>query len=79
MHSLTEGRDMMITEKRRASLFVDKACPEHWIVRDPEGNLWVLPSVDNPWDSRWPFVPTEQTELELIPGHYKPMLGLPFH
>jgi hypothetical protein len=25
-----------------------------------------------------PFQPTEETDLEAIPGHYRSMLGLPF-
>jgi hypothetical protein len=47
-------------------------------VRDPEGNFWTVPSVENAWESRRPFQPTEETELEPIPGHYRSMLGLPF-
>jgi hypothetical protein len=73
-----EARKMVVSEKPHVSLFVDKSRPEHWIVLDPDGKLWALPPVDSPWDSRWPFVPTEETDLELIPGHYKHMLGLPF-
>ena len=48
-----------------------------WIVRDPEGRFWSLPSTGNPWDERQPFYPAEETELEPVPGHYKYMLGLP--
>lgn len=69
---------MITIENRRAGLFVDRACPQHWIVRDPEGNFWIVPPVENPWESRQPFEPTEETELEAVPGHYKYMLGLPF-
>ena len=58
-------------------LYVDKAGAQ-WIVRDPEGNLWSLPMADNPWEERQPFTPSEETELESVPGHYKSMLGLPF-
>ena len=58
-------------------LYVDKAGAQ-WIVRDPEGKLWSLPMTDNPWDERQPFTPSDETELEPVPGHYKPMLGLPF-
>jgi len=47
-------------------------------VQDPEGNFWLLPSVEDPWSQRQPFHPTEETALEWVPGHYKNMLGLPF-
>jgi hypothetical protein len=68
----------MVTEsKRGAALYVDKASRQ-WIVRDPEGRFWSLPSTGNPWDERQPFSPAEETELEPVPGHYKHMLGLPF-
>jgi hypothetical protein len=62
----------------KAGIYVDRTCTEHWIVRDPEGNFWIVPSVENPWECRRPFQPTEETELQPIPGHYKFMLGLPF-
>jgi hypothetical protein len=68
---------MLTAGKRAAALFVDKASRQ-WVVRDPEGNFWSLPSMDNPWDERQPFSPAEETELEPVPGHYKTMLGLPF-
>jgi hypothetical protein len=68
---------MTTLSKRRAALVVDRSC-QQWIVRDPEGNFWLLPAVDNPWSQRQPFHPTEDMELEPIPGHYTYMLGLPF-
>ena len=68
---------MISGRKQRVVLFVDRSC-QQWIVQDPEGNFWLLPSVDNPWDQRQPFHPTEATALEPVPGHYKSMLGLPF-
>ena len=67
---------MLSASKHVAALYVDKAS-QQWIVRDPDGNFWSLPSTDNPWDERQPFSPTEETELEPVPGHYKHMLGLP--
>lgn len=70
-------RNMISPRKQRAVLFVERAS-QQWIVRDPEGNFWLLPSVENPWSQRQPFHPTEETELEPVPGHYKGMLGLPF-
>jgi hypothetical protein len=68
---------MLVGSKRVAALYVDRATRQ-WIVRDCEGNLWSLPSTDNPWDERQPFPLTEGTELEPVPGHYKYMLGLPY-
>lgn len=68
---------MVTTKKPMFSLYVDKSSGQ-WIVRDPEGNFWTVPAVDEPWDRRQPFQPTEETELETVPGHYKCMLGLPW-
>ena len=68
---------MMTERKQTVALFVDRSCPQ-WIVRDSEGNYWIIPPVENPWDHRLPYYPTEETELEPVPGHYKGMLGLPF-
>lgn len=59
------------------ALFVDRSS-QQWIVRDPEGNFWILPSGEDPWDHRKPFHPTAATDLEPVPGHYKDMLRLPF-
>ena len=64
--------------KPMSSLFVDKSS-QQWIVRDPDGDFWILPSVKDPWDHREPFDPTrEDSDLEPVPGHYKYMLDLPF-
>jgi hypothetical protein len=73
-----EETAMSTSSKSPASLFVDKSQPHHWIVQDPEGNFWIVPPVENPWDSREPFHPTEDSDLEPVPRHYKYMLGLPF-
>ncbi len=62
----------------KMALFVLRAS-QQWVVLDPEGNFWVLPSVANPWDQREPFYPTDETELVPVPRHYKYMLGLPFN
>lgn len=69
---------MLTATGRLAALFVDRACTEHWIVRDPDGNYWIVPSADNAWECRRPFHPTEDTTLDPIPGHYLFMLNLPF-
>jgi hypothetical protein len=73
-----EDPEMISAPSRMAAIFVDRTCTEHWVVRDPEGNFWIVPPVENAWDYRQPFQPTDETELELVPGHYRPMLGLPF-
>ncbi|MBL8795224.1 MAG: hypothetical protein JNM56_15065 [Planctomycetia bacterium] len=69
---------MIATCKFAAALYVDRSQPHCWIVRDPDGNFWSVPPVENPWDHRQPFEVTEFTELEAVPGHYKYMLGVPF-
>jgi hypothetical protein len=70
-------RNVITLSKRPVALFADRLS-RRWIVRDPEGNFWLLPPVENPWDHRKPFQPTEDSDLEPVPGHYKDMLGLPF-
>jgi hypothetical protein len=69
---------MISSPRPKAAIYVDRACTEHWVVRDPEGNYWIVPSVADAWERRRPFEPTDQTELEAVPGHYRFMLGLPF-
>jgi hypothetical protein len=69
---------MINSAKGMAAIFVDRACTNHWIVRDPEGNFWAVPPAENAWENRQPFHPTEGTELESIPGHYRSLLRLPF-
>jgi hypothetical protein len=68
---------MLMERKQVVALFVDRT-GQQWIVRDPQGKFWILPPVDDPWDYRQPFQPSEEMELEPVPGHYKYMLGLPF-
>ena len=67
---------MSVLGKQSMALYVDRSCPQ-WIVRDAEGNFWILPSVADAWDHRQPFQPTAETDLEPVPGHYKDMLGVP--
>ena len=50
---------MITFSKQRAALFVGRSC-QQWIVRDPEGNFWLLPSVENPWGQRQAFHPTAE-------------------
>ena len=67
---------MLTVRKQVIAIYVDRSTGQ-WIVRDSEGNFWVLPSTDRPWDNRQPFVPNEKSELEPVPGHYRYMLALP--
>lgn len=69
---------MTTARKHVVALFVEKSY-QQWVVRDPEGNYWLVPSgEEDPWSRRQPFDPTAETDLEPVPGHYKYMLGLPF-
>lgn len=68
---------MLAVRKQVIALFVDRST-QQWIVRDPDGNFWILPSSEDAWDHRQPFQPTDETKLEPIPGHYKYLLRLPF-
>ncbi|NLX97183.1 MAG: hypothetical protein GXY83_13495 [Rhodopirellula sp.] len=63
--------------KQVVALFVDRSS-QQWVVRDPEGRFWTLPSALDSWDQRQPFYPTYETDLEPVPGHYRDLLGLPF-
>jgi hypothetical protein len=67
---------MLMARKHIVAIYVDRSTRQ-WIVRDADGNLWILPSTDTPWDDRQPFFPAEETELDPVPGHYKYLLGLP--
>ena len=68
---------MIVVRKQSAALYVDRV-RRQWIVRDPDGNFWLVPSGDDAWEQRQPFQPSDEAELEPVPGHYKGMLGLPF-
>jgi hypothetical protein len=68
---------MVASEKQMVTIFVDRACPERWIVRDAEGNFWIVPPTESPWEHREPFQPTEEMELEPVPGHYRYVLDIP--
>ena len=46
--------------KRMVALFVERSY-QQWVVRDPEGNFWLLPSVEDPWGQRQPFYPRSGT------------------
>lgn len=61
---------MTALRKQAVALFVERSC-QQWVVRDrdPDGNFWILPSVELPWDHRQPFQPTAKTDLEPVPRH----------
>jgi hypothetical protein len=68
----------MMTGERKPScaLYVDRSTKQ-WIVRDPEGRFWIVPGDGRiPGNQRQPFLPSAETELEPVPGHYKHMLGI---
>jgi hypothetical protein len=74
---IQKERSMLTFRKNVVSLFVHRPS-QQWIALDPDGNYWKMPSdSENPWNERQPFHPTDETELEPVPGHYKSMLGLP--
>ena len=68
---------MLAVTKCVVAIYVDRATGQ-WIVRDPDGNFWVVPSGANAWDQRQPFEPTDDSQLQPIPGHYRYLLELPF-
>jgi hypothetical protein len=46
-----EEYNMNTGTKRIVALFVEKS-QQQWVVQDPEGNFWLLPSVEDPWGQR---------------------------
>jgi hypothetical protein len=56
-------------KRRVAALYVDRNT-QQWVVRDNEGNLWSVPPGENGWDQRSRFEPSEESDLEILPGHY---------
>jgi hypothetical protein len=75
---MTQEVEMESATKSLVSLFVDRSLPDYWVVRDPDGNFWLVPPSHSPWENRRPFYPTEDMDLEPVPGHYKYLLELPF-
>lgn len=67
---------MLTARTQVVGIYADRSSRQ-WVVRDADGAFWTLPATDNPWHDRRPFVPTEETELEPVPGHYRDLLGLP--
>ena len=75
---MTQEVEMESATKSLVALFVERSLPDYWVVRDPDGNFWLVPPSGSPWENRRPFYPTEDMELEPVPGHYKYLLELPF-
>jgi hypothetical protein len=67
MFSLTKHSGMF--------LYVDRSLPNCWIVRDGDGAFWFVPAGEG-WERRQPYTPSESSQLESVPGHYKYLLGL---
>lgn len=74
---MLEERFMTTLRKQNVSIYVNRLA-QQWVVRDPEGNFWIVPVVEDPWGHRQPVDLTDEMELEPVPGHYKYLLGLPF-
>jgi hypothetical protein len=72
-----QENQMPSARKQALTLFADRS-GQRWIVLDAEGNFWELPEGHDPWQHRQRFYPGDEMDLDLIPGHYKSMLGLPF-
>jgi len=49
-----EDEGMPTVRKQVVAIYVDRLSGG-WIVRDSEGDFWILPSTDHPWDDRQPF------------------------
>jgi hypothetical protein len=58
------------------ALYVDRNLPSCWIVRDRDGEFWMVPAGDRAWDRREPYTPAEDAQLEAVPGHYRYMLEI---
>ncbi len=68
---------MHASRRPAISLYVDRRSPDHWVVRDHQGRFWTVPPGANAWDRREVFEPTDQAELEPVPGHYLYMIDIP--
>lgn len=85
LQSRDEGRDfdrskvatMIGSRKCSVAVYVDRPS-QQWVVRDPHGDFWLLPPVEDCWEQRRPFHLTDESELESVPGHYRYLLNLPF-
>jgi hypothetical protein len=60
----------------QVSLYVDRSLPSWWVVRDPDGEFWMVPPGEQAWERRQPYTLSEGSLLEPVPGHYKYLLGI---
>ncbi len=68
---------MIQGKKNILALYVDRTA-QQWVVLDSQGNYWLVPQgEENGWDQRQPFCPTEKSDLQPVPGHYRYLLGVP--
>jgi hypothetical protein len=68
---------MLTLRKQVVALYVDRST-QQWVVRDPDGAFWMVPTMEDGWDHREPFELREHADLEPIPAHYRYLLNLPF-
>lgn len=70
---------MLSAGQRAVAIYVERS-QSQWIIRDRDGAFWIVTppesESDSAWESRQPFLITEETKLEPIPGHYLGMFGL---
>jgi hypothetical protein len=57
---------MITVRKPMVALYVERFS-QQWVVRNSEGNFWIVPSVKNPWEHRQQFHPTEESVLNRFP------------
>lgn len=72
----SSNSSVLVVQRNLTSLYVDRSL-RRWVVRDTDGQFWLLPQREDAWRHRSPFQLTSDTELEPVPGHYKPLLGIP--
>lgn len=68
---------MLMLSKPTVAIYVDRS-NQQWIVRDTQGDFWVVPALPNGWEQRQPYTLTDDSDLIPIPAHYKYLLCLPF-
>lgn len=66
---------MLGAGKTAVAIYVDRS-QSQWIVRDRDGAFWIVTPSENAWETRHPFLITEEAKLEPVPGHYLGMFGL---
>ena len=58
---------MIGVRKQRVTLYVDRLS-QQWVVLDPEGNFWMVPSVETPGTSASRFTRPRRLSLSPFPG-----------